>query len=89
MMRHGLMWLLICAWVLWEQFGGMGGPSAEVRWDIIGAFETRPTCQEQARTEEKRITDEKGKAKKAPPGSVVVPLRVMCLPGTVDPRPRS
>jgi hypothetical protein len=89
MRRHALMWLLICAWVLWEQLGGIAGQPAEVRWNILEAFETRPTCQEQARTEEKRITEEKGKAKKFPPGSVVVPRRVICLPDTVDPRPRS
>ncbi len=77
---------LMCAWVLWEHTI-IGGGLRKERWDILAAFETKPSCEERAQLEAKRIEKRRSEIKDTgTPPSVVLPIKAICLPKTVDPR---
>lgn len=85
-------WLILfCAWVFWEQRSLVNLAQSE-RWDIEAAFETKEACEEriklQPKREEKIRAEMRGKVNEVALANLI-PIRVICLPSNVDPRPRN
>ena len=81
--------ILACAWVLWRHSVGMGVAVKEY-WIIDAAFETKQSCEEQAQPKTKEIEHGRKKSLEDQESkTAVVQIRAICLPDTIDPRPRN
>jgi hypothetical protein len=85
-----------CAWVLWEQVVVLSGtttapkavpfdPSQMFYWVIRDAYVTRDACHEALKPEEARLKSEAERIAKEG-RATVLPVKLYCLPDTVDPR---
>ncbi len=87
MKPEGLI-VLICAWVLWQESTGITATSLEKQWDIIGAFEASASCEGRAQLENERIKKNLSETKDPATPGIVTLFRTVCVPDTIDPRPR-
>jgi hypothetical protein len=91
---------LLCAWVLWEEVESSRGSGREVAWRAADAAESRADCQgllskrldeiadRQPREGWKRSRTPREFMEVSPEGGVSLRVRLTCLPGGTDPRPR-
>jgi len=85
-----------CAWVVWRQIlimptlGTPPDPARSFYWDVVNAYETRDACQQALKPEEertkRRLEEVEKERREGKVTSWIPPLKIVCLPDTVDPR---
>ncbi len=94
-MRRVLLLALLCGWVLWEQQVILRVSSADERWRILRTYDARADCQadfNQLMHENSAwhagYDDQSENSVVRRQGPVTDTKRALCVPATLDPRPR-
>jgi hypothetical protein len=87
--------LLLVLWILWSE---LSGGSEKPEWQYLETFETRAVCEEQARQTASRMQQRPFVKKVLSSGvthftylsakGFTFALSYLCVPDTVDPRPK-
>jgi hypothetical protein len=98
--RGALALSLLCGWVLWEHTVTQRGATTETAWRVLDAAEARAECRgllgERLRelaavphpADWKRRVGDREFYEINPTGTLETRVRLYCLPGPTDPRPR-
>lgn len=85
------------AWVLWAEYhaaGGAAGFYTPERWRIVNAYSSKTACDGEQRAHMADMTEEGWRVMgvntgERAVGDLLISYRYLCLPGTLDPRPRN